>query len=211
MYLYIGCWRNVSVCTEPVTKVSTYIVLLSAHWYRTKYTPVSITCKPLFFQCHYCRFHLHRRCQLYLSLILQVGACLTACLPVCVGVVRVLYLCVCECVYVYADAFPSVLFIHSVAIQPFVFIPNGTIKCFIFNIQKICWICHVFYYTLAKHLCAPQINAAHILCTLSISASLPLVYISFVLSLLFLYLLFHSLILTHLKFVQVFAMLVCSA
>lgn len=103
VFIYWMLTQCECVCTEPVAKVSTYIVLLSAHWYRTKYTPVSITCKPLFFQCHYCRFHLHRCCQLHLSLILQVGACLTACLPACVrrwcacAIFMCVRVCVCLC------------------------------------------------------------------------------------------------------------------
>lgn len=77
-----------------------YRIPLSAHWYRTKYTPVSITYKPLFFQCHYCRFHLRRRCQLYLSLILQVGACLPACLFACVRRCGACFIHLCVYAYV---------------------------------------------------------------------------------------------------------------
>lgn len=86
------------------------------------------------------------------------------CLPACLR----------RCTWARVDVFPSVLFIHSVAIQPFVYIPNGTIKCFIFNIQDR-YAGYAMYFI--THSYAPQVNASHIIRVLAATLCVSLSFI----------------------------------
>lgn len=84
---------------------------------------------------------------------------------VCVGVRLFVYIFV--YVDVDVDVFPLVLFIHSVRLQfnllSLFLMELLNVSSSTFRRYVVCMLLLLFYYTLAKHLCAPQINAPHIL------------------------------------------------